>query len=440
MRRVLIALPLSIALITGINTAAAVVKPGATCNKVGQVVVSGSAKFTCIKSGKKTLWNKGVALPKPVPTRTPVAAPTPTPTPAPSVVIDQAKAQSELEKLDIKKGMTFRLLDKVLERKADNGNYYKNDSRLKTEFDAIRVSTFNAVLAHSGANSHPRITINYEIRDSFPKPLADYSVKMIEASANYWNDLIEDPATITIQLFTEEDRAWINSQPMKFGNMDGNLDRLAAWDPKNQVIFFTGGGGYWEAAGVTKGLLSLATSSKAYPEGMNFEWATVAAHEFVHVIQGYFFRNIKNMPDEQYMLASPANFREGTAILFGYILSLQNIGWYSDTLDRNLFDGLNEIKNWMPVKTESDVVALLEATEKFSPGEAQTMSYSAGALFYEWVIAKYGFEKFQEVAKGAATTSNYSQNIEKIFGVSKYSLYKAAAPYILENIIRVQNK
>jgi hypothetical protein len=166
----------------------------------------------------------------------------------------------------------------------------------------------------------------------------------------------------------------------------------------------------------------------------------VAAHEFTHVIQGYFFRNIKNMSDEQYMLASPANFREGNAILIGYILSLQNIGWYSDTLDRNLLDGLNEIKNWLPVQTESDVVALLEATEKFSPGEAQTMAYSAGALFYEWVIAKYGFEKFQEVAKGAANTSNYSQNIEKVFGVSKDSLYKAAAPYILKNIVRVKNK
>ncbi len=86
MRRVLIALPLSIALITGVTTAAAVVKPGATCTKVGQVSVSGSTKFTCIKSGKKFVWNKGVALPKPVPTRAPVAAPTPsaTPTPTPS--------------------------------------------------------------------------------------------------------------------------------------------------------------------------------------------------------------------------------------------------------------------------------------------------------------------------------------------------------------------
>lgn len=418
---------LSMALLSMIPALAAV-KAGTTCPKLNQTTVSVGYKYTCLKSGKKLLWSKGVKVV--------IAKPTPTPIKA----IDQAKTQMELEKLDIKKGVIFRLSDKALERKADNGNYYKSDSRTEAGFDPVRVATFNAVIAHSLAKSHPRITINYEIRDSFPKTLADYSVQMIEASANYWNDLIEDPATLTVQLFTEKDRDWINSQPMKFGTMDANLDRLAAWDPKSQVIFFTGGGGYWEAAGVTKGLLSLATSSLAYPEGMNFEWPTVAAHEFTHVIQGYFFRNIKNLPDEQYMLSSPANFREGSAIVFGYILSLQNIGWYSDTLDKNLLEGLNAIKDWMPVKSESDVVALLEATEKFSPNQAQTMAYSVGALFYEWVIAKYGFAKFQEIAKGAVTTSNYSQNIEKVFGMPKESLYKAAAPYILSNIKRVQNK
>jgi len=407
--------------------ATAAAKAGTSCKQISLTTIISGYKYNCIKSGKKLVWGKGVKV-------------TPAPSPTPSVVIDPVKAQAQLEQLDVRKVMTFRISDTKLERKANNGNYYKIDSRRETDFDPIRVATFNAVLAHASTKSHPHITITYEIRDSFPKPLADYSVKMIEASANYWNDLIEEPAVLNVQMFTEKDRDWINSQPMKFGNMDGNLDRLAALDQKNQPTFFTGGGGYWEAAGVTKGLLSLAASSTAYPERMNFEWPTVAAHEFVHVIQGYFFRNIKNLPDEQYMIQSPANFREGSAIVFGYILSLQNIGWYSDTLDRNLIDGLDVIKNWMPVKTEFDVVALLQATEMFNSDQALTMAYSSGALFYEWIISKYGIEKFLEIAKSAALTTSYSQNIEKVFGVPKETLYKAAAPYILKTISRVQNK
>ena len=48
---------------------------GTSCKKQGLVKVVGSKKYTCIKSGKKLLWNKGVS----VKVAAPVASPTPTP-------------------------------------------------------------------------------------------------------------------------------------------------------------------------------------------------------------------------------------------------------------------------------------------------------------------------------------------------------------------------
>jgi hypothetical protein len=39
----------------------AAVKAGAKCSKVGIKSVAGSKTFTCIKSGKKLLWNKGIS-------------------------------------------------------------------------------------------------------------------------------------------------------------------------------------------------------------------------------------------------------------------------------------------------------------------------------------------------------------------------------------------
>jgi hypothetical protein len=71
-------------------------KAGATCQKLNTTQIYSSFKFTCVKSGKKLVWSKGVPakvtipvptpttspapLPEPVPTRTPVATPSPTPT------------------------------------------------------------------------------------------------------------------------------------------------------------------------------------------------------------------------------------------------------------------------------------------------------------------------------------------------------------------------
>jgi hypothetical protein len=44
--------------------AAPKVAAGATCSKVGTTQVVSGKKFTCIKSGKKTVWDKGVAIKK----------------------------------------------------------------------------------------------------------------------------------------------------------------------------------------------------------------------------------------------------------------------------------------------------------------------------------------------------------------------------------------
>ena len=50
-------------------------KAGAKCTKAGTKSVVGNKTFTCIKSGKKLVWNKGIAVKKPTPTHTPTPAP-----------------------------------------------------------------------------------------------------------------------------------------------------------------------------------------------------------------------------------------------------------------------------------------------------------------------------------------------------------------------------
>ena len=65
--------------------AIAAVKAGDACKKVGTTATAGGKKYTCIKSGKKLVWNKGVAIAKPVPAATPTSTPTPAPSPTPEV-------------------------------------------------------------------------------------------------------------------------------------------------------------------------------------------------------------------------------------------------------------------------------------------------------------------------------------------------------------------
>ena len=83
--RTLLALGLLFAA-TGITPASSAVKAGAACTHVKEIRIVSGYKYTCIKSGKKLVWSKGVkvVVAKPTPTPTPSPSPTPTPTPTPS--------------------------------------------------------------------------------------------------------------------------------------------------------------------------------------------------------------------------------------------------------------------------------------------------------------------------------------------------------------------
>ena len=105
-RQVFFILVLVMLLPTITPTMAATPKAGAKCSKLGTTTIAAGKKFTCIKTGSKTVWNKGVTIKKPAPTNpTAIGDPigavggTPTPTPTPTPIID-ALAECKLPVAD----------------------------------------------------------------------------------------------------------------------------------------------------------------------------------------------------------------------------------------------------------------------------------------------------------------------------------------------------
>lgn len=84
--RVRLAGVLAIVLFITLNflPADAAVKPGLACKKLGSKAIVGAYTYTCIKSGKKLIWNKGKVLPAP---KTPTSTSTATPTGEPQLDI-----------------------------------------------------------------------------------------------------------------------------------------------------------------------------------------------------------------------------------------------------------------------------------------------------------------------------------------------------------------
>jgi len=81
-RRQILQILSGVALLANPFIAEAAQVPTLKCSRLGQTIIWRNKKYTCIKSGKKLVWNKGVAIPAPSPSSTP-SAPTTAPTIAP---------------------------------------------------------------------------------------------------------------------------------------------------------------------------------------------------------------------------------------------------------------------------------------------------------------------------------------------------------------------
>lgn len=80
MFRRVIALAVGLVLLTPSLGAAATPTPGKLCPKLGKTIIAAKKKYTCIKSGKKIVWSKGVPVASKPPTTNPVTIPVFTPT------------------------------------------------------------------------------------------------------------------------------------------------------------------------------------------------------------------------------------------------------------------------------------------------------------------------------------------------------------------------
>jgi len=87
------ALFLSILLLTAlpISSSSAAIKAGSKCAKAGATSTSAGKKYTCIKSGKKLIWNKGVMIKL---SSSPVAGVCPPPSAADKTEISKLRANA----------------------------------------------------------------------------------------------------------------------------------------------------------------------------------------------------------------------------------------------------------------------------------------------------------------------------------------------------------
>ena len=370
--------------------ATAAIKAGASCKKAGQTSTYAGKKFTCIKNGKKLVWNKGVAITKPKP----VASPTPTPIPTPTIQPTPTPTPRPLsiDNLDVE--MVYVKSREEIARYVAEG------------------STIGSTVAlEVGANVEPwRVTI---------------AKSEIESAIRLWSKFYK-ASSATIIWYSSKDIEWAKR---KYTEVGGN----PAW-----AVGFNG---------CTPQYCGNASASNIsgkfiFEQGLEFIDAglwnrSTAAHEYTHLAQ--------------FGLSNPTGLNtilwwavEGSAQFYGEAVGYSPFDSKKETRQgihsQYARDSENYINSLFPGRTLKSILALNETesttklmksleTNRGSSG-AIGLSYLLGSYATEVLVSIYGHEKMAMFYKGYSTGQSSEVNFQNVFGISLDTFYAKLTPYL----------
>lgn len=360
----------------------ATVMAGAKCTTKGQIKISQGKKYTCIKSGKKLVWNKGsvVAPTNPVATSTPTPAAT-TKTIASSWPLDKA-VESVENLLAIADGSERRYVAGV---KAED---VKLDIRLGPTTSKVRAEEFLSPL---------QIAVKNWSADFAPK----------------------DP--VVIALAEVQDYEFMKDLWPKFGLNGGGFDNSqAGWARDgsscnqgsaiyDQVPFFWG---------------CMSSSGSLEPIGLR----KFTAHEYTHLVQYW----IINKKAGKSFYGLPLIFMEGAADFFGITYASTSDKFQNDWVSYRSIGFLsNETK--AALKSANSENMLEYISDSMSGGKKLIgHSYYTGAYATARLIAAKGHKGYVDYMFEYGLSGDAYAAFEKVYGVTFQSFAKMIAPELVE--------
>jgi hypothetical protein len=386
---------------------AAAPKAGAKCTKKSATATSGGKLFTCIQSGKKLVWNKGVAIKKPTPvaTPTPTASPTPTPISTPTPMATPTPAPSASLSLPVEPRNILNL-----ENEYQGVAYWawkKSSEKIMSSSSSV-----NHFEIHIGPNSGILNTRAKEATEltsrlyaGVRQPVKNYFVSFAYADSQWAEKKIEEFLNDPI-LISQLRKSQSGPQDLRTYWACPNVERChssTAMNNKDGTAIIL--------AGYTPSRLGVVTETQGW----------LQSHEHTHIIQ-----------QEQFMGTVREN--GGTINSFIYMQGWMieggaNFGGYASTHYRSFEEykkGRQSDVDRMPRLDsrwyENFINMTNQERDQFTQGEI----YHIGFMINEIFAALKGPNAQMELYKKVASGKSFDEAFEEIFG----SPWKLAVPII----------
>ena len=357
-------------------------KAGAICKKVGQAKIYKEKKFTCVKSGKKFVWDKGVA----VTSAKEQAAPAPIASPTPSQT--GPTAPITFDNLDLK-------WTSVVARQ-----------NLLSEFAAL---------------SQPNSTANFRIGPNVREDLLSEEKRLLAIAERMFSGYFL-PSSFEILVYSEKDGDWAEKEKDQLVDPGGwSISRDIANNPYGCNF-----------AGATRTKTNLPMYHMCLDsKGRSVEDKQTTIHEYFHLVQ------------QKYALEKMTCWLvEGSATYFGVALGVDG----SDPTGVSSQRFLNSLANqYNPggsgtrgsaaalrakIASDSGAVEVLKDLD-VRPGNCLPFAaYAVGAIATEALIAVKGYRTYMDFISTFAVSVDWRSEFAKYYGITSDEFYLKLAPYL----------
>lgn len=382
--------------------AIAAVKAGDACKKAGSTATANGKKFTCKKSGKKLVWNKGVAIapPKPNASPSPTATPKVTVTPTPTITATPSANPAP-----------------IIE-KAPSGF---ND--LVENFKGVYVGVWNSSNAKISANSALNIKQNILFGPNTKSPNPQIP-EMFALGTRFFAGYAQ-PKSFDAIYFVYDDIQWASQKLLE---LYGNPDQAQAPSRNCQSRQRCNGA----SANVPKtdvGQSNFAVLDNGHPDAYHTKGG-IEIHEYAHMVQ---FMQFQGKPTSQRnggLGLLPNWFVEGHAHLAGNVASASSLDEYK--VFRSFW--LNARAEGLPGYSPESIESFYE---KLAPGkfDSSVVSnvYSIGYFSVEALASIKGVDSPMEIIKLVSDGATWDEAFLKVYGIS----WKDAAPILAKTVSRM---
>jgi len=384
------------------TSADAAVKAGAKCSKAGATSISGGKKFTCVKSGTRLVWNKGVAIkaaPKPTATAAAVPTPTPTPTSTPKPTFRQLWGSLSSESLAV--------------------------------WDIIKPIASD--LTGAGFKD-----ITYAFSSDIPRDSQEELKRQYRLTTTYWARFTPITQKLHVAVSKTGDVRFLCTERAKYIRTD--IDGCVQYNPGPTIGAYT----MFDDGTGTFNWMTVEPELKNF--GVHEGWTS--HHEYVHSVQ----YSVNKLHWESHpcwfeegmaMLFSPAIYSEGKLGLFVKLRNKQarqNIGPYGGLPSRGYVPTVEEWSDWLwrATVTKYDKSRPGDGCSNFSGNTPNSGIYHVGQIAVERIILKVGMAGLFNLMT-LTGQQGWESAVKGVFGVTAKDLNSELAQVILRETLIARN-